>query len=80
MSILEMQLLMAAKRTKKAEKEAKKRKKAMAKLATGNQAGRIGGGYGAKNNGYLAGAQVDGEVREESEDDAPKAGAVKKKI
>ena len=47
---------MAAKRTKKAEKEAKKRKKAMAKLATGNQAGRIGGGYGAKNNGYLAGA------------------------
>jgi hypothetical protein len=36
MSILEMQLLMAAKRTKKAEKEAKKKKKALAKLASGN--------------------------------------------
>lgn len=79
MSILEMQLLMAAKRTKKAEKEAKKKKKALAKLASGNQAGRIGGGHGAKNNGYLAGAQVDGEVREESEDEGPKGGAATRK-
>jgi hypothetical protein len=47
---------MTAKRNKKIEKEAKKKKKALAKLAKGNQAGRIGGGHGAKNNGYLAGA------------------------
>ncbi len=72
---------MTAKRNKKIEREAKKKKKALAKLAKGNEAGRIGGGHGAKNNGYLAGAQVDGAdaAKEESEEEVPVAGALRKK-
>lgn len=71
---------MTEKRNKKIEKEAKRKKKALAKLAKGNEAGRIGGGYGAKNNGYLAGAQVDVDdiAKQESEDEVPVAGAPRK--
>lgn len=56
MSIVEMQVLMQEKRKKKLEREAKKKKKALALVAKGNKAGRIGGGYGAANRGYAAGA------------------------
>ena len=43
--------MMQQKREKKAEKDAKKKKKALAMIATGNKAGRIGGGYGAMKHG-----------------------------
>lgn len=38
---------MAEKRKKLAEKDQKKKKKQLALLVTGNQAGKIGGGHGA---------------------------------
>ena len=63
MSIGEMQIYMAERRKKQIEREAKRKKKARAKEATTENAGakkqaaKIGGGSGARNNGYNAGAQ-----------------------
>jgi hypothetical protein len=60
MSVLEMQIHMQEKRKKKQEREDKRKRKARAKkqAAAGakNNAGRVGGGFGAKNNAYGVGA------------------------
>ena len=63
MSIGEMQIYMAERRKKQQEREAKRKKRAKAKLAEQQQNDgktaklKVGGGVGARNNGYNAGAQ-----------------------
>ena len=71
MSILEMQVYMQQKRKKKEERELKRRKKQQAKESAAKQGtvSRVGGGYGARGNGYAVGAQEGAEARVENEED-----------
>ena len=75
MSIAEMQIYMAERRKKQMEREAKRKKKAKQKAqdlaqASGKTAKtKQGGGTGAKNNGYNAGAQEGIQAINDDEDD-----------
>ena len=75
MSIQEMQVYMAERRKKQMEREAKRKKKAKQKaqeaIQASSQAGKakLGGGSGARNNGYNAGAQEGANNIEEDDED-----------